>query len=163
MDFELLATLSLFIQSLVGFVLNLVQMNKGQFHKVKWVSPQKPKAEFKHFAGRLEKRCVGLVRIGVRFENKQVVKDRETEVGSLRWGVWLCHPFLITHKGKVYLRCEPDGKIESRWFLDGVEISREEGLSYLPPSESAESDKPLTMVINLEGITSINDTELPKS
>jgi hypothetical protein len=160
MDTVLFASLSESLKALVLSVLSIVQFARGQFFRIVWESVQKPSAKFKALEGRLIKRCEGNVRLGVAFENKASVKDgiesgERGEVGSLRWGAWMLFPWFIVHKGKAYLRAEPDGKIESQFYLDGVAISREEGLSYLPPSAS-ESGKPETMNLNLESIVSIN-------
>lgn len=124
-----------------------ILQSTGQFVKVSWRSNPKPKAEFKNL--KLEKRSSAVVRAGINFANLKENKDRET--GKLPWGEWKTFPYVIGHKGKDYIRLYPNNKPETKYFIDGKMVDKDEFLDKLPESAKKE-DSPSCFTVAEENI-----------
>ena len=69
-------------------------------------------------------------------EYKSLAVNEDTETGPLPWGEWSQYPYVVTHKGQDYLRIYTvDGSVKTQYFVDGIDVSREEFLGYLTPSQ----------------------------
>lgn len=67
-------------------------------------------------------------------DNSEETKDK------LPWGEWDTEcPYLIVHKDNYYLRCTvsraPNHHRKVKYFVDGVEVTKEEAMKYTRPSE----------------------------
>ena len=103
----------------------------GAFQSVEWRSEVKPAAAHKTVA--LHKITSATVRTGIDYANLSVNDGAET--GSLPYGQWAVFPYVITHKGNEYVRLYvTDGSVRSRYYVDGVEVSRDEFNGYLTES-----------------------------
>ena len=133
----------------------------GQFRTVTFKSNPKPAAAFKGVS--LEKVTSMVVRTGVDFSNLTSVKDgiangERGEVQSLPWGSWVKFPFIISHKGEEFVRLTlaANSKPSTTFKVDGVEVSREEFVKFLTPSDAKGSDKPLEVItIKFKNLISI--------
>ncbi len=146
---------------------------KGNFVKAAWKSNPKPAAAHKDIL--LEKQTVAVVQAGVNYANLSAVKDaiaagERGEVQELPWGVWYTDklsgkswfPHVIEHKDELYLRLYPshgnNHKTRSIYYVDGVEVTKEEYAKYLTNSEARkildpkEEDVPLCFTIKLKNL-----------
>ena len=110
----------------------IVSARKGSFQSIAWKSPKTPSAKFKGV--QLETVTKAVVRAGIDFANLSSERERE-EIGSLPWGEWETFPFTIQHKGERYIRLYPSGNLETRFFADGKEVTKEEFQAYQRPSD----------------------------
>lgn len=107
------------------------------------------------------------VRIGVDYENIASVKEKteagEREAnGSLPWGEWVAFPYLIGHKGSLYLRCtKMPGNASSVIYAQigeqMVECSREEAQALCLASEFADKEDSPVFNIKVETITGTSE------
>lgn len=98
---------------------------------MEWTTEVKPAAA--HKAHTLTKISRAVALTGVEYRNLAV--NAETETGALPWGEWSQYPYVITHKGAEYLRIYAvDKTVTTRYFIDGVEVFRDEFLPFLTPS-----------------------------
>lgn len=92
------------------------------------------------------------IRLGVNYANMSINKDKQT--GSLPWGHWVegLENLALEHKGKYYLRVSsttpenPDSgadTIATRYYHNGVEVSREEALQIAEPKNTKSSSSPV--------------------
>lgn len=76
-----------------------------------------------------------LIRLGVNYANMKINENKQT--GSLPWGKWVegLENLVVVHKGNYYLRVtaiNPENLekaseiLATRYYKDGVEISKEE-------------------------------------
>lgn len=99
---------------------------------VEWQSEVRPAAKWRSHT--LTKVSTGIVMTGVEYKDLAVNSDRET--GPLPWGEWSQYPYVITHKGQDYARIYTvEGSVKTQYFVDGIDVSREEFLRYLTPSQ----------------------------
>ena len=120
----------------------------GAYCAVEWRSPVRPAAA--HRGRDLVKISTAVVRTGVAYANLGENADRET--GSLPWGEWERFPYVVVHRGSAYGRLYvKDGTIQTRYLVDGQEVTREEFLSLLTPSQR-ESRRPVggTITVRLD-------------
>lgn len=111
-----------------------ILQSTGQFIRVSWKSNPRPKAQFKNL--KLEKISSAVVRAGINFANLKENEGRET--GRLPWGDWKIFPYVIEHRGKDYLRLYPNNKPETKYFINGKTVDRDEFLDKLPESAKKE-------------------------
>lgn len=128
-----------------------LEEGNGQFRTVTFKSNPKPAAAFKGVT--LEKVTSMVVRTGVDFSNLTSVKEgiangERGEVQSLPWGSWVKFPFIISHKGEEFVRLTlaANSKPKTTFKVDGNEVSREEFVKFLTPSDAKGSDKPLEVI-----------------
>jgi hypothetical protein len=99
---------------------------------MEWTTQVKPAARWKGHTLTKVSRAVCLT--GVEYRNLAV--NEEVETGKLPWGEWSQYPYVVTHKGADYLRIYAvDGTVKTRYFVDGIEVFRQEFLPYLTPSQ----------------------------
>ena len=151
-------------------IVDLILDSKGSFVKVCWRSFPKPAAAHKGVV--LEKTTSAVCRAGIDFSNLGVVKEaiangERGEVEPLPWGEWKKFPYIIEHKGVEYIRLYPSNAANQfptcRYFVDGVEVSKEAFSCYLTPAEArkllapVEEDKPLCFTIKRENVIGTED------
>jgi hypothetical protein len=92
------------------------------------------------------------VRTGIRFATLAEIEGRD--VGPLPFGEWLIHPWVIVHKGVLYGALYVHEFHGTDYYVDGVAVSRDTFVQYLPPSRR-ESRRPTGGRISpkLTGIT----------
>ena len=99
---------------------------------MEWQTEVKPAAKWRGHTLTKISRAICLT--GVEYRNLAVNED--TETGALPWGEWSQYPYVITHKGQDYLRIYAvDKTVTTRYFVDGIEVFREDFLPYLTPSQ----------------------------
>ncbi|RMD51067.1 hypothetical protein D6827_02940 [Candidatus Parcubacteria bacterium] len=82
----------------------------------------------------VKKHVHGVFRAGVNYDNKASVQEKRengelpAENAGLPWGEWLKPPYLVSHKGNIYVRLypTPNCKVESYFTIDGEKVSDEE-------------------------------------
>jgi hypothetical protein len=122
--------------------ITLAIMNKknGAFQSVTWKSEKTAAAVHKKAGIVLTTETKATVRAGIDFANLASEKERE-EIGSLPWGEWENFPHTLTHKGERYVRLYPakNGTIETRYFVNGLEVSKGYFQSFQRPSDIGSS------------------------
>lgn len=99
---------------------------------MEWQTEVRPAAKWRGHTLTKVSRAICLT--GVEYRNLAVNED--TETGALPWGEWSQYPYVITHKGVDYLRVYAvDGSIKTQYYVDGIDVSRDEFLRYLTPSQ----------------------------
>lgn len=100
-------------------------------------------------------------RIGVEYENIGKVKemrDQGVEKGAMAWGTWVLYPILKTHKGEYYIRVStiPNNFPTTKYFRDGVEITKEQAKADCLASEFSEKDDLLVFDVKVSNVVSLN-------
>jgi hypothetical protein len=99
---------------------------------VEWQTEVTPAAKWRKHTLTKISRAVAMT--GVEYKSLAVNEDAET--GALPWGEWSQYPYVVTHKGGEYLRIYTvDGSVKTHYFVDGIDVSRDEFLGYLTPSQ----------------------------
>jgi len=93
-------------------------------------------------------RMVG--RMGIEYDNINDVQEKREEGtlpainAGLPWGQWMEYPYLIEHKGNVYLRLYFGTSVlnfpKTTFFRNGLEVAKGEIAPLLLASELAEKD-----------------------
>lgn len=112
----------------------------GQFTGFLWVRPMKTRKDVSALVTK-SVRCVG--RVGLAYDKREAVQEARAsgelpaQNAGLPWGQWLLFPYLIQHKGKLYLRIYPvpnrrprviyriDGRLASRAEVEPLCLSSE--------------------------------------
>jgi hypothetical protein len=127
----------------------------GRFVSVTWHSDVKTAAA--HKAHAVRKTCTAVVRAGVDYAN--IAQNAERETGALPWGEWEHFPYIISHKGRDYVRLyRGEGShILTAYTVDGREATAEEVREMLTPSDrDRRSDGPvLTFTVKAENVERI--------
>jgi hypothetical protein len=101
---------------------------------VAWTTTVKPAAAWRSHT--LTKRSTAIVMTGVEYRNLAVNSD--TETGALPWGEWSEYPYIVTHNGGDYARLYTvDNTVRTLYYVDGIDVSRDEFNAYLTPSQAA--------------------------
>ena len=121
----------------------------------------------KEFAGNtVVKVTFGSVRLGINYENTKAVAEKRAS-GELppvntgmKYGEWEVFPYFIKNGDRRYLRCYPNcsqsARMESRYFLNGKIVSKEEIQHMCLAKEFRSEDKQRIMFdIKVENIISI--------
>lgn len=105
---------------------------RGQFLAVHWRRPMKTR---KGIADTIEKKVSTVVRAGITYDNiADVQAKRETgelpaENAGLPWGQWVAFPYLISHKGTLYVRLyvskNPEHQTRAEFYRNGVQVDKE--------------------------------------
>jgi hypothetical protein len=130
----------------------LAAANKpGAFQAVRWESTVKPAAASRDRV--LTKVTDAVIRTGIDYANLSVNAD--TDTGELPWGEWSVFPYIIEHRGALYARLYvKDGSVRTRYFIDGVEATREAFDSHLTPSaRKPRKSNGGTITVRLENVT----------
>ncbi len=122
---------------------------------VQWTTFPTPAA--RHKAHMLQKITTATVMTGVEYAGLSANNDRET--GDLPWGEWSNFPYVVTHKGKDYIRLNTiDGTVRTTYLVDGDVVDRRTFLTYLTPSAA---NKPAphagTVTIKAENVRLIGE------
>jgi hypothetical protein len=140
--------------------LNLLMSRKGQIVTLVTERPMKVRKNQLPITKRSEFQC----RVGVNYDNiKAVQEKRETgelpaENAGLPWGEWVEFPYVISHKGELYLRCtvlNNDFYREPVYTQQGDVISRETAQEQCLASEfSARGDNEV-FTVKLSSVLSV--------
>ena len=151
----LVATLPVKVQNLLALKGQFISITYGRDAKTrKGVAPMQKFSKMN-------------LRVGVEYDNIQAVKDKREDGtlpplnAGLSWGQYVpgLYPFIIEHKGELYLRVFTvnGSKAESTFARDGVEVSREVAKVECLASEFAEREDTLeTMTLKIAGILEVN-------
>jgi hypothetical protein len=107
-----------------------LKLRRGTIHSVHWKRPLKNGDVLKDFRGRVEKETIGNFRIGIDYSNMAINKDKKT--GSLPYGFFeflneiIYSPSSDTYQVRLTQTMNENLKPKTKYFLDGVEISKEE-------------------------------------
>ena len=100
-------------------------IKKGTFISIEYKTIKKPLA--KHKESIIEKHSIGTYRLGIEYANMAANKDKET--GPLPYGSFKLDfkDYIIEYGDKKYLRVYTSVKHKtiSKWFLNGVETTKE--------------------------------------
>jgi hypothetical protein len=137
----------------------------GEFQLAEWETTVKPAAA--HKARVLRKRTVAAVECGTAYGDLAEVKagivaGARGEVQSLPWGEWAAYPYIVTHKGREYVRFNlaTAGIVSVTYTVDGAEVTREEFNSYLTPAAARGGERPLTITVPVENLRRIGEVTL---
>lgn len=152
-----------------GFVLQGVSFNQmaflrklfnntGQFMRVDWKRDVKVRVAYK--GTNLTKLVRGVFRAGINYDHKaSVIDKRESgelpeENAGLPWGKWFAFPYLVVHKGNLYVRLYPteNCKVESYYYLDDEVVSFDSIKHMVLASEYAKEERPETITVRLDSI-----------
>lgn len=101
----------------------------GSYVRCEWKSKKDTTA--KHKDGKVIKISNGVVRLGVKYENLQSIKEKGIKVQPLTYGEYVkgSERYLIEHKGQKYVRLytskSKNHKTHSKYLLNGVEVDRQ--------------------------------------
>ncbi len=130
----------------------------GTYHSVEWRKTLKNTEVHKEFRNRIVKETIGVYRIGVCYNKMKCMVGQPTQ--SLPWGQWLkdYENYIIINKDKAYLRLTltmNGNKPKTKWYLDGVETSKEEliQMNALASSQLKPLESPI-FVVDIENIVS---------
>lgn len=153
-------------------VQRLLNVPRGRIVRINTLRPmkmrQKDKETGKPITVQLFKSSTFSVRVGVDYENIASVKDKteagEREAnGALPWGEWVKFPYLIGHKGSLYLRCTkvPGAYASSVIYAQVseqlVECSEDEAKELCLASEFADREDSPVFNIKVETITQTSE------
>jgi hypothetical protein len=119
---------------------------KGQIATIHSKRTMKVRKKFEEL-GIIEKESTFQVRVGVNYDNIQVVKDkRQTgelpeENAGLPWGTWAEFPYVIEHKNEYYVRCtllRNNFVPTTLYWRNGMQITAEEAQEACLASEFKE-------------------------
>jgi hypothetical protein len=114
----------------------------------------------------ITKLSVFQARLGINYDNMASVKEkRENGIlpeqnQGLPWGQWKVFPYVIEHNGKEYIRfskVNSSMKNETRYFRDGLEITRDEVYNDCLASEKSKDTEldcfniPIDNIIDIKG------------
>lgn len=123
---------------------------KGQYSRLVYRRAIKTKAGCTDF---VEKEVEMVARAGISYSNMAAAPET---TGPLPWGQWIPghENYLIQHKGSIYVRVAPQSA-KSRYFVNGVEVSRDAALTNALASEKKESE-PLVINVNLDNVKELS-------
>lgn len=141
----------------------LSNYKKGTFVNITITRPAKVK---KSVESAIEKHSEYIgARLGIDYDNLAQTKTlREDgsipkENAGLVWGEWLNFPYLIQHKGQIYLRVYAEiSKIKTTWIENGEEVSKNNIADKLLSSEKntrVNDNKFATLTIKVSNIQEI--------
>lgn len=133
-------------------IVSALKENKGAHTPIVWERAMKTRADI---AFTVTKRTCAYVRAGIDYANLSSVKEgiesgERGEVQALPWGEWSEFPFIISHKGRNYVRLYPAtfanlaAKTTSEYVADGVVITEDDAKRYCLASEFRKRDEPVT-------------------
>ena len=143
----------------------ILKSNKGTFHTMIW---NKELKLLKKFEGQMKitKISKAIVRFGCQYDNLKAVQDKREngELPEINQGLngleWLEYPIFLRglKNNNVYLRVNliPDTIIETKYYLNGNEVTKDEILKYCLASNFS-NGKPLDVFnVNIDNIQEIN-------
>ncbi len=144
-------------------IVSALKEHKGQHQKITWCRSMKTLKT----AGEISvtKRTSAYVRAGIDYANLKTVQTgietgERGEVQALPWGEWSEFPFIISHKGKDYLRLYPASFDNLRpsveYAINGIPATKEDCQPLCLASEFRDSeDRPECFTIKVESLVSI--------
>jgi len=106
-------------------------------------------------------------RMGIEYDNiNNVIEKREEGTlpavnAGLKWGTWFEYPYLISHKGKMYLRLSPGtsslNSSSATFFMDGVETTKGTVIPYLLAKELKEKEDMDCFCLDINNITRLHN------
>ena len=134
---------------------------KGSFTAMVWERPVKTKKAYSNEV--ITKRSEGVIRLGINYDNIKHVKEKRAngelpkENQGLQWGQWELYPYIITNKGKKYLRVttSKNNKIKTKYFVNGRETSYDEIENMLLASEKRSTDELDVFTIDIDNIIAL--------
>ena len=141
-------------------IISQICETKGQYLALAWKSEKKPSKD--HKGKELVKITRATVRAGIDYANLGTVRDgiasgERGEVEPLPWGEWFKFPYLIQHKGEIYVRLYPTAQARSTYKINGSEVSKGEFESCLPPSERESGNAPACFTVKARNILTERD------
>ena len=145
-------------------IIDNIKNRKGQHVKVTWQRV----AKTLHVSNLLvTKRTEAWVRAGIEFANigkviKAIEAGERGEVQELPWGRWFDYPFIIEHKGILYIRLYPSSFVNLatsvEWAINGRPTTYNDVACYLLASEKRKEndERPLCFTIKAESVISID-------
>lgn len=140
-----------------------LKIKKGTIHQIHWRRTLSDKDVLKGFkGGRIEKETIGVFRIGVTYANMEVNKDKVC--GSLPYGYFelsneiIYSPTSNTYQLRITKTMNENHKPIVKWYLDGVEITKEELIEMNALGSTQRQSKPsnsLVYNVKLKDIISI--------
>ena len=107
-------------------------------------------------------RTVAAVEAGTAYADLAEVKagiaaGKRGEVGSLPWGEWAAFPYIVSHKGREYVRLNlaEAGIVSVAYEVDGEAVDAVTFKSYLTASAAKGGDRPLTITVPVENVRSV--------
>lgn len=153
-------------------ILNELAQHKGQNLKAVWKKQLRVRKGITNVVTKLTE---AIVRGGIDYDNrlevqlKREVGELPAENQGLPWGEWVVPHFVITHKGKEYVRLYPnsfDVAAKVRYFLDGEEVLEDVIAPLVLASELPKRDeKPLCFTLGVDNLVllgNVVDTEKVK-
>lgn len=110
----------------------------------------------RHDWGKVTKRCKGVVTVGADYTagvkregDRQGVDAGEFKAQPLKWGHWLIPGKVITHKDKLYMRCQatprqqdkPQMRVTGYVAASGVSLTYADIKPYLPAKKEAKTQQ----------------------
>ncbi len=140
-------------------IFKYILTRKGQFTRAAWCRTAKTRKG----SPEVKKMTISTVRAGLDYNSLTAVEalrsngDLPSEPQPLPWGEWLIFPFIIIHKGNLYLRLYPSANSNAKvqYFLFDEEVSYEKVEAYLLASEKQTEDN--NPVDNLCFTVKLND------
>lgn len=156
--------ITLLLDMQINEIIQSLEYRKGSNLRVMWQKDMKVKKS----AGdvKITKKTSIVARGGIEYDNMKVVQEGRadgslpSENAGLPWGEWAQYPYHITHKGTDYARFYPasglEFKPEVHYFMDGVEVSKEEIVDLCLASEFPKKDEePLCFTVKAANVISI--------
>ena len=107
------------------------------------------------------KTTTGVFRAGLDYSKQAKVKQKR-ESGELPetpqplpWGRWLVFPFFIEHKGGLYVRLYPLGKVKTFYHENGKRIEKESFRDIALASEFKQGPAPSCLTVGAENIVKL--------
>lgn len=147
---------------------NNIQNNirKGSFVKLKW---QKVLTNYKTTPADIQviKISQAVVRFGVQYDNLSKVQEKREngtlpqENQGLNGMEWILYPYILKNKNNnEFLRVYtvPNCKIESKYYLNGNEITKEEAQEYCTKANFSSNNTPLDCFnVKIENILELSE------
>jgi hypothetical protein len=160
-------TIAQITQALPGRVMKLLSL-KGQFASITFERSLKVKKG----VAPVTKRTQMVVRLGVEYDNQQIVQDKREEgaLPSENQGLngveWIAYPYLLRSlkTGKFQVRVAPNRNAEQKpkvaFIRNGEEITREQAAEGAYASEFAEREAADAFNLTVDNIKMVNGEEV---
>lgn len=136
----------------------LQSLQKGSFLSV---TINKTVPTLKAFEGAtVTKQTRAVVCSGIEYDNQKAVIEKRNsgespkENAGLPWGTWKAYPYLIEHKGALYVRLYLKGVPSVSWKENGMSISRERAIELCGSKAKGSEGKPDCITVKVENVVS---------
>lgn len=147
-------------------ITEILKSKKGSNLTAIWRRPVKTK---KSCTDSIEKETSIIVRGGIEYDNIAAVQDKRDSgelpvenAGLPEWQEWVEYPVILRHKGNgtEYVRFFPASGIpfkpKTKFFKNGIEISRADVEDVLLASEKSSGEVPLCYSVKVESVIELN-------